>query len=56
MKQNIYNKKKIKIQKQKQASKKKKTPTKQKQIIVKLVHSISYHKHIFKCKLNAFLY
>lgn len=54
MKQNIYNKKKIKIQKQKQAYKKK--PTKQKQIIVKLEHSISYHKHIFKCMLNAFLY
>lgn len=54
MKQNIDNKKKIKIQKQKRAYKK--TPTKQKQIIVKLAHSISYHKHIIKCKLKAFLY
>lgn len=54
MKQNIYNKKKSKSKNKNKHTKK--TPTKQKQIIVKLVHSISYHKHIFKCMLNAFLY
>lgn len=54
MKQNIYNKKKSKSKNKNKHTKK--TPTKQKQIIVKLAHSISYHKHIIKCKLKAFLY
>lgn len=55
MKQNI-DIQKISKSKNKNKHTKQKNPTKQKQIIVKLAHSISYHKPIFKCKLNAFLY